>query len=69
MHRQSMIDVVIQELTNVINEQQRVDLIKLCGLGQSFILCYVDQREILSDPFHEIGVLLGNCGELGSVDR
>lgn len=64
-----MVNVVVKEFTDVVKKDKWVDLIDFSRVRQCLIFSYVDQREVLSDPFHELSVLLSDSLELRCVDR
>ena len=59
----ALLNVEVEELTDVLNEENRVDLINH-GLRELPVLQDVNQGEVLSHPLHKLDVLLLNFGLL-----
>lgn len=53
-----MENIEVEEFTDVLYEKNWVDLVQLVLVLELTIFTYVDQSEVLCDPFHELDVLL-----------
>jgi len=63
-----LVDVVIQKLTNIVQEKQRIDFVHLHGLRRErLIFADVNQSEVLCHPLHKVFMFFGDSFELGRV--